>query len=80
MAKPKKVFVRNVATVKILNLALRTFAPRSTIRSLRLRIRTVMRFPGQAQATLVSKVPVRARRSQHKWLLNPQLKQLWSMA
>lgn len=50
MAKPKKSYVPNVATVKISNPAWHIFVPRSTTPSLPSRILTEMQFPGQAPA------------------------------
>lgn len=80
MAKPKKSYVPNVATVKISNPAWHIFVPRSTTPSLPSRILTEMQFPGQAPAAKDLKVPVSPLHSQRKWRLNQQLKQLWSTA
>lgn len=80
MAKPKKSYVLNVVTVKILSLAWHTSVPRSTTQLLPLRIHTVTLFPGQAPAVLDLEVPVSRLHSQLKWQQKLQLKQQWNTA
>lgn len=79
MAKPKKSYVLNVVTVKILNLAWHISAPHSITLSLPLRTLTETQFRGQAPAASDSEVPVNRLRLLHKWLLRLLPKLQWNM-